>query len=188
MDNKTIIFSAPSGSGKTTIVHHLLKVFPQLEFSVSATNRSPRKNEVHEKDYYFLSTEEFKEKISNDEFVEWEEVYNNRFYGTLYSELERIWKKRNIVVFDVDVAGGIHLKNKFGNNALSIFVKIPDLNILETRLKKRGTDDEREIHTRIQKAKKELEYAFMFDRVLINDRLNKVLDEAEDMVSSFINN
>jgi len=184
--NKLIIFSAPSGSGKTTIITEVLKSFPNLEFSVSACSRKPRKGEVHGKNYYFLSINEFKQKIANDEFVEWEEVYKDNFYGTLKSELRRIWNKGNHVVFDVDVVGGVNLKKKFPNNSLAIFIKAPSIEVLEQRLRNRGTETEEQIQKRIGKAQKELEYSKYFDIVIVNDVLDIAINETIDAIKQFL--
>ncbi|MFO7827710.1 MAG: guanylate kinase [Bacteroidales bacterium] len=186
MEGKLIIFSAPSGSGKTTIVKNLLQKKLNLEFSISATNRPKRANEKDGKDYYFLTTEDFKSKIRNNEFVEWEEVYENRFYGTLKSELHRIWSKGNHVIFDVDVVGGLNIKKQYPDKALSIFVMPPNINILEQRLRNRSTDSNQDIEIRIAKAKKELEFAKQFDLVIINDDLNLAVKEAKQAVINFI--
>ena len=155
MKGKLVIFSAPSGAGKTTIVHHLLKVFPNLEFSVSACSRPMRKDETYGVDYYFISVEEFKKKISKEEFVEWEEVYKDNFYGTLKAEIERIWKKGHHIIFDMDVVGGLNLKKQFGEQALSIFVMPPSIQHLEARLKMRETETPASIARRIGKAEVE---------------------------------
>ena len=183
---KLIIFSAPSGAGKTTIVHHLLRTFPFLEFSVSACSREKRKNEVEGLDYYFLSVEEFKKRISEAAFVEWEEVYKDNFYGTLKSEIERIWKKGNHVIFDVDVQGGINLKKKFAEKALSVFVMPPSLTSLEERLMKRETETKESIARRMGKAEQELKTADQFDVILPNDDLEEALKQAEEIVKAFI--
>ncbi len=187
MQGKLLILSAPSGSGKTTIVKHLLKVLPNLEFSISACSRPKRNGEVDGKDYYFLSVDEFKRRISNNEFVEWEEVYAGSFYGTLKSEIERIWAKNNIVVFDVDVKGGINLKKQFGSCALSIFVKPPSIEALKLRLESRGTEDLESLNKRIGKAAEEMTYSNQFDKILVNDCLDISSKEAEDVVKAFIN-
>ena len=186
MTGKLIIFSAPSGAGKTTIVKHLLKSGLPLEFSISACSRSPRVGETHGKDYYFLSVEDFKEKIKNNEFIEWEEVYAGNFYGTLRSEMERIWGNGNHVLFDIDVKGGINLKNKFPADTLSIFVMPPSVKELEHRLTIRSTDDEATIRKRIDKAVFELKYADQFDVILINDVLEEAQQKAFNLVSDFI--
>jgi len=186
MEGKLFIFSAPSGSGKTTIVHSLLEKKLGLEFSISATSRPKRENEIHEKDYYFLSAEDIKLKITNNEFLEWEEVYEDRFYGTLKSEVERIWSEGKHVIFDVDVVGGLNIKKSYPHKALSIFVMPPSIEELEKRLRFRSTDSDEDIRTRISKASKELEYANEFDLIIINDNLEKAILEAENAVRNFI--
>jgi guanylate kinase len=186
MQGKLIIFSAPSGSGKTTIVKHLLNLNLNLEFSISATSRMMRINEEHGKDYYFLSAKEFRKKIEKEEFVEWEEVYKDTFYGTLSSELERIWKKGNHVVFDVDVIGGLNLKKKFGKDALSVFVQAPSIEELEIRLRQRSSDNDASIKKRLEKAQVEMSYANQFDKILINSSLNLAFDNAEKLVREFL--
>ena len=184
---KLFVFSAPSGSGKTTIVRHLLEQKKlQLDFSISATSRIPRGAEVRGKEYYFLDIQTFKEKIQNDEFLEWEEVYTNNFYGTLKTELERIWSLGKHVVFDIDVVGGLNIKAQFPENTLAIFVKPPTLEEMERRLRGRQTDSEEKIMERVAKAEKELSYAKEFDQVLINDNLEIAKAEAFDLVSNFI--
>lgn len=187
MQGKLLILSAPSGSGKTTIVKHLLRKFSKLEFSVSACSRSKRECEVDGKDYYFLSVDEFKRRIANNEFVEWEEVYPGSFYGTLKSEVERIWAKNNIVAFDVDVQGGIHLKNIFKDNALSIFVMPPSIEVLKIRLESRCTETTESLKKRVDKAAEEMTFSSRFDKILINDDLEKTFEQAENMVKTFIN-
>lgn len=187
MEGKLIIFSAPSGSGKTTIVKHLLDKGFKLEFSISACNRSPRGTEIHGKDYYFLDTEDFRSKISDNAFIEWEEVYENRFYGTLKSELNRIWDKGNHVLFDVDVKGGVNIKKQFGKKALSVFVMPPSVEELEKRLRGRGTDSEEDIKNRINKAQEEINFAKEFDHVILNDNLEYAKEEAESLLTSFLN-
>ena len=186
MQGKLIIFSAPSGAGKTTIVHHLLNVFPQLEFSVSACSRPIRKGETQGVDYYFLSLEEFKNKISNNEFVEWEEVYKDNFYGTLKTEIERIWKKGKHIIFDMDVVGGLNLKKQFGDLALAIFVMPPSIEHLEARLRSRETETPESIARRIGKAENELQTAEMFDKIILNDKLESAFAEAEKAVAHFL--
>ncbi len=186
MKGKVIIFSAPSGAGKTTIVHHLLKVFPQLEFSVSACSRPKRKDETNGVDYYFMSVEEFKKKIANNEFAEYEEVYKDNFYGTLKSEIERIWKKGKHIIFDMDVMGGLNLRLQFGDNALAIFVMPPSIQHLEMRLKSRETETPESIARRIGKAEQELKKANLFDKIILNDNLETALKEAEALVSEFL--
>lgn len=188
MPGKLIIFSAPSGSGKTTIVHHILKKFSdKLEFSISACTREKRPNEVDGKDYHFMAVEEFKQKIKKNEFVEWEEVYQGQFYGTLKSELERIWNSGKHVIFDLDVQGGINLKRSFGRPAYSIFVMPPSVEILELRLKQRQTETPESIAKRVAKARQEIQVADQFDKILLNENLEKVCAEAEKLVSEFLN-
>lgn len=182
---KVIIFSAPSGSGKTTLVKHSLEKFSDLEFSISATTRELRGNEVHGKDYYFLTPNEFKKKITEDAFVEYEEVYRDKFYGTLKSEIERIWDNQKVVIFDVDVVGGVNLKKIFGDSALSIFIAPPSIQELEKRLIARNTDSLETIKTRINKAEEELGYQHLFDQVLINDDLETAKKEIENIISNF---
>jgi guanylate kinase len=186
MNGKAVIFSAPSGSGKTTIVHHLLSTMQQLAFSVSATTRPIRGTEIHGKDYYFLALEEFKQKISENAFVEFEEVYENRFYGTLKSEVEQLWNDDKVVLFDVDVVGGIQLKKYFGDAALSIFVKPPSLAELRKRLELRKTDKPEDIKKRIEKATFELGFEKDFDVILINDEIELTFAQAEKLVSTFL--
>jgi guanylate kinase len=185
---KAIIFSAPSGSGKTTIVHHLLNNNPDLGFSISAATRDKRgRKEENGKDYYFLTPEEFKHKIDKDEFVEWEEVYAGNFYGTLKSEIERVWSEGKNVIFDVDVKGGINLKKYFGDKALAIFVKAPSMEILKERLKDRGTETEESLSRRIFKANFEMSFQDKFDTVLLNEDLDKSLKEAQKLYDDFKN-
>ena len=187
MDNKVIIFSAPSGAGKSTIVNHLLKLYPELEFSISATSRAPRGQERHGVEYYFFSADEFRKMIAEDKFVEYEEVYSGSFYGTLRSEVERIWAKGHAIVFDIDVQGGVNLKRIFGDKALSVFIQAPSVEVLRERLVGRGTDSEEAIEKRIAKATSEMEFAAgKFDYVLINDNLQSALAEAEDTISRFL--
>jgi guanylate kinase len=186
MTGKAFIFSAPSGSGKTTIVRHLLQKFPELSFSISATTRPIRGTEEHGKDYYFLSEKDFKALIQNNGLLEYEEVYKGRYYGTLIEEVERIWAGGNHVVFDVDVVGGANLKQKLADKALAVFIKVPDLDTLKTRLQARGTENDEELQKRISKAEEELSYEHRFDISLINDDLDKAFKEAEKMVSEFL--
>ena len=184
---KLIIFSAPSGSGKTTLVHYLLgKPELNLAFSVSATSREKRPNEIHGKDYYFLSPENFKEKIKNNEFLEWEEVYKNNYYGTLKSEVDRLLEEGKNVIFDIDVKGGLNLKKQYADNSLAIFVQPPSVNELRKRLKKRQTETPEKIAMRIAKANKEMQYSKDFDVILINDELSKAQEEAYRLVKNFI--
>ncbi|MCP5063805.1 MAG: guanylate kinase [Ignavibacteriae bacterium] len=187
-EGKLIVFSAPSGSGKTTIVRHLLEQEGlNLEFSISATSRAKRGTEEDGKDYYFLSTEEFKSKIKNDEFLEWEEVYRDNFYGTLKTEVERIWKQGKHVIFDIDVSGGLRIKRKFQEETLAVFVKPPSIDELKIRLKKRKTESEDKINMRVAKASAELATAPLFDVVIENDNLEKALKEAHELVGEFVN-
>lgn len=186
MTRKTIIFSAPSGSGKSTIINHVLKLFPELEFSVSATSRAPRGEELDGVEYMFYSPEAFRQLVRDDKFVEYEEVYQGRFYGTLKSEVNRIWHSGNAIVFDVDVKGGINLKKYFGDDALSVFIKAPSIEVLRQRLIGRGTDSPEEIERRVAKAAEENTYAAQFDYILVNDDLQTALSEAGDVVSRFL--
>ncbi|MEE4175966.1 MAG: guanylate kinase [Bacteroides sp.] len=188
MEGKLFIFSAPSGAGKTSIVKALLKKMPQLEFSVSATSRPMRPGEVDGVDYYFLSPESFREKIDNNEFLEWEEVYEGSYYGTLYAEIERIWNKGHHVVFDVDVAGGITIKKQFGDKALAIFVMPPSLEELEKRLVNRKTESPESLKKRLTKAGYELSFSRVFDRIVVNDVLETAIAEAEGLVLEFLQN
>src|SRR6056297_2061395 len=184
---KLIVFSAPSGSGKTTIVRHLLsKKELNLEFSVSATSREPRNNEIDGKDYYFMSLNEFKQHIKNDDFLEWEEVYRDNFYGTLKSEVERLWSEGKNVIFDIDVAGGLRIKKKFPEQTLAVFVKPPSIDELKIRLKKRSTESDDKINMRIAKASVELATAPQFDKIIKNYDLDIALKEAEELVANFI--
>lgn len=183
---KLIIFSAPSGAGKTTIVHHLLGKFPDLEFSISATTREPRGEEQDGKDYYFISQKEFLHRIAQKEFVEFEEVYSGTFYGTLRAEIERIWANGKHVIFDIDVIGGLHLKRKYAEKALAIFVQPPSLEVLIERLSGRGTDSEEKLQERYAKAEKELAYAPQFDVILKNHELDVACEEAKTLVADFI--
>lgn len=186
LKGKSIIFSAPSGAGKTTIVHHLLSKDFGLEFSISACSREPRSHEVDGKDYYFLDAEAFKEKIEADDFVEWEEVYTDNFYGTLKSEMQRIWGQGKTVIFDVDVVGGLNLKKEFGDNAMAVFVQPPSFEELESRLRGRSTESEDKIRQRMEKAAKELAFAEEFDHVLVNDNLLDAFKKAEELVEQFL--
>ncbi|WP_417199658.1 guanylate kinase [Bizionia sp.] len=186
-NGKLIVFSAPSGSGKTTIVRHLLGLDAlNLEFSISATSREKRGDEIDAKDYYFLSAQEFKNKIKADEFLEWEEVYRDNFYGTLKTEVERIWAQGKHVIFDIDVSGGLRIKRKFPKETLAVFVKPPSIDELKIRLKKRKTETDDKINMRIAKASAELATAPLFDIIIENDNLEKALVEAESLVSNFL--
>jgi guanylate kinase len=185
-EGKLVIFSAPSGAGKTTIVKALLKSFPTLEFSISAASREKRFNEVHGRDYYFISADEFRTKIANNEFLEWEEVYKDHFYGTLKSEVERIWDKGHHVIFDVDVVGGLNIKRLYNERALSVFIMPPSVEELETRLHKRSTESCEDLKKRIEKARNELTYAPNFDRIIVNDNLEKAIGEAKELVKIFL--
>jgi guanylate kinase len=186
-EGKLFVFSAPSGSGKTTIVRHLLAQEKfNLEFSVSATSREPRGFEIHGQDYYFISLKEFKENIKSDSFLEWEEVYRDNFYGTLKTEVERIWAEGKHVIFDIDVAGGLRIKKKFPEQTLAVFVKPPSIDELKIRLKKRKTESDEKINMRIAKASVELATAPQFDKIIKNYDLEVALEEAEDLVGSFL--
>jgi guanylate kinase len=186
-NGKLVIFSAPSGSGKTTIVKHLLARYSNLGFSISACTRDKRgRNEENGKDYYFLSPEEFRKKIDNDEFVEWEQVYVGAYYGTLKSEIERNWTQGKHVIFDVDVQGGLKLKKYFGDRALAVFVKVPSMELLEKRLRGRGTDSEDSISKRIFKANFEMSFESEFDVTLVNEDLESTLVKAEKMIEEFL--
>ena len=188
MDNKVIIFSAPSGAGKSTIVNHLLGIHPELEFSISATSRVPRGQEQHGVEYYFFSADEFRQMIKEDKFVEYEEVYAGSFYGTLRSEVERIWAKGHTIVFDIDVQGGVNLKRIFGDQALSVFIQAPSVEILRERLIGRQTDTPEAIERRVAKAASEMEFAAgKFDYVLVNDDLATAKAEAEKVIAEFLN-
>ncbi|MBQ8461252.1 MAG: guanylate kinase [Bacteroidales bacterium] len=183
---KVLIYSAPSGSGKSTIVNHILGLHPEIEFSVSATSRPPRGQEQDGVEYYFLSVEEFRRRIEADQFVEYEQVYEGRYYGTLKSEVERIWAKGHVIIFDVDVKGGVNLKKYFGDKALSVFIQAPSVEELKRRLIARNTDTPEAIAERVAKAAEEMTYAPKFDVVLINDNLDKAYAEAEKMVDDFL--
>ncbi len=186
-NGKAIIFSAPSGAGKTTIVQHLLDKHPELGFSISACTRDKRgRTEVDGVDYYFLTPEEFKKRIDKDEFVEWEEVYEGNFYGTLKEEVQRIWDSGKAVIFDVDVKGGLKLKKYFRDDALAVFVKVPSLEVLEERLKNRNSESSSSLSQRLYKAKFEMTFEEEFDVTLVNEDLPTSLKKAEDMVAGFI--
>ena len=187
MKDKLVIISAPSGAGKSTIVKHLLDKAIKLEFSVSATTRQPRGNERNGREYYFLSVDEFRKRIRDGDFIEWEEVYKDQLYGTLKEEIDRILEKGNHVLFDVDVKGGMNLKKIFGHKAISIFLMPPSKKELEKRLRQRGTDDPLKIKMRLSKAQKEMKLANQFDSIVINDNLEQAVNEVYIIVSSFIN-
>lgn len=184
---KVIIFSAPSGAGKSTIVNHILGLHPELEFSISATSRAPRGTEQDGREYYFFSAEEFRKMIAEDRFIEHEEVYPGSFYGTLKSEVERIWAKGHVIVFDIDVKGGVNMKRIFGDSAFSIFIQAPSVEVLRQRLEGRGTDTPEAIERRVAKAAEETEFANgKFDYVLVNDDIEKAFKEAENIVDDFL--
>jgi guanylate kinase len=188
MPGKLIIFSAPSGAGKTTIVKHILQQFSdQLEFSISVCTRARRTNEINGKDYYFISSEEFKQKIKLHEFAEWEEVYQGQFYGTLKSELERIWNSGKNVIFDLDVQGGLNLKMKYGRQSYAIFVMPPSIEELELRLRQRNTETPESLAKRVLKAKEEILVAEQFDKIVVNENLKTACAEAEKLVHTFLN-
>ena len=186
MSNKVIIFSAPSGSGKSTIVSHILKLHPEMEFSVSATSRAPRGQERNGIEYLFFTADEFRKMIAEDKFVEYEEVYAGSFYGTLKSEVQRIWDKGHVIIFDVDVKGGVNLKKYFGDKALSVFIQAPSVEEMRKRLVARGTDSAEAIAKRVAKASEEMTYADKFDYILVNDDLQKAYAEAEKVVDDFL--
>ena len=188
MNNKVIIFSAPSGAGKSTVVNHLLGLHPELEFSISATSRAPRGQEQHGVEYYFFTADEFRSMIAEDKFVEYEEVYAGSFYGTLRSEVERIWAKGHVIIFDIDVQGGVNLKRIFGEQAFSVFIQAPSVEILRERLINRNTDTPEAIEKRVAKAASEMEFAAgKFDYVLVNDDLATAKAEAEKVIAEFLN-
>ena len=184
--NKVLIFSAPSGSGKSTVVNHILGGHKGIEFSVSATSRPPRGEEKDGVEYFFYSADIFRLLVRDDKFVEFEEVYPDRFYGTLKAEVNRIWARGNVIIFDVDVKGGVNLKKYFGDQALSVFIQAPSVEVLRDRLVKRGTDSAEDIEKRVAKAAEEMTYAPQFDKVLINDDLATALAEADAMVDAFL--
>ena len=187
-EGKLVIFSAPSGAGKTTIVKHLLSRGLNFGFSVSATTRKPRGEEIEGRDYYFITTEEFKKKIDENEFLEWEEVYPGCFYGTLKSEVDRICKNGQNILFDADVEGGSNIKKQYGNRALAVFVQPPSIEELENRLITRSTDNKEMIGKRVEKAKHELGYSGLFDLIIINDQLEDAFKEAEEKIREFVGN
>ena len=184
---KLIILSAPSGAGKSTIINALMKKDLKLEFSISACNREPRPGEKHSVDYYFLSTEEFKSNIEKNAFIEWEEVYENHFYGTLKSELERVESRGNHMIFDIDIAGGLNLKKQFGNKALALFIMPPSIAELERRLRSRATDSEENILKRVAKAEHEIALAEQFDRIIVNTDIEQAVADAEEIIRVFVN-
>ena len=186
MSHKAIIITAPSGAGKTTIAQHLLHKFPMLQYSVSATTRPVRPGETDGIDYYFINTPTFKQKIEENAFIEYEQVYDSIYYGTLKSEVARLWQAGFVILFVVDVKGALHLAQYFGENALSIFIKAPDLDTLALRLQQRGTETPEKMQERIEKAKAEMQYESWFDRVLENDELEKAKQVAENMVEFFL--
>jgi len=184
--HKLVLFCGPSGSGKTTIVHHLMEVFPAMRFSISATTRPARPNEEHGKDYYFLTPEEFRTRIENGDFLEWEEVYKDRYYGTLKSEVERILNNEHIALFDVDVEGGLQIRKHFGRQLLDVFVMPPSVDDLHKRLVARATESEDSLLKRLSKAEKEMQYAFQFNNVIVNTVLENAKREAVEMVRNFL--
>lgn len=183
---KMLVFTAPSGAGKTTIVRHLLREFDALDFSISATTRERRDHEVNGRDYYFMSPEEFRYRAENDEFIEWEEVYDDQFYGTLKSEVDRLWDDEKHIVFDIDVRGATNIKNLYGEDCLAVFVKPPSLDTLINRLKNRKTESEESLKKRIARVKREMTYELNFDKILVNDLLEVTLKEAEFIVENFL--
>jgi guanylate kinase len=186
--NKIILITAPSGSGKTSIVNHLMKKFPSLAFSVSATTRLPRKNEKNGKDYYFITEKEFKEKIHNKEFLEWEMVYEGKYYGTLKSDLSRIWKENKVPVLDIDVQGAVHVQQQYPVNTIAIFVQAPSVAELKRRLQSRGSETEQTLLTRLNKSTYEMTFKKHFENIIINEDFNKACKEAEEIIGSFLNN
>lgn len=186
MQGKVIIVSAPSGAGKTSIVRHLLEAVPELKFSISATTRHKRDYEEDGKDYYFITPENFKERLANDEFLEWQEVYKDQFYGSLKSEVERIWENGGTVIFDVDVLGGLNIKKFYGDKALAVFIEPPTMEELVNRLKKRGTETEESLKKRVDKAEYELSFANQFDKIVLNDDLATAQGEMIDLVREFL--
>jgi guanylate kinase len=185
-EGRMFIFTAPSGAGKTTIVRHLLKTYDFLDFSVSATTRAMRDYEIDGKDYYFLTPEEFRTRVDNDDFIEWEEVYEDQYYGTLKSEVERVWESGKHIVFDIEVKGATNIKNQYGNKCQAIFIKPPSLEILIERLTNRKTESDASLKKRIARVKKEMTYQDTFDAILVNDLLQVALKEAEFMVETFV--
>ena len=186
MTGKVIIVSAPSGAGKTSIVKHVLDYLPELRFSTSATTRAMREGEVNGRDYHFLTVDDFKRGIDRDEFLEWEEVYHNQFYGTLKSEIRRIWDEGKVVIFDVDVKGGLNIKKFFGDDALAVFIEPPTVQELENRLRKRGTETEESLRKRVEKAEYELSFAPQFDKIIVNDNLDDARAEMLHTIREFL--
>ncbi|MEO8963044.1 MAG: guanylate kinase [Ginsengibacter sp.] len=186
--NKIILITAPSGSGKTSIVNYLMKKFPSLAFSVSATTRPPRKNEREGKDYYFISEEAFKEKIHNKEFLEWEMVYEGKYYGTLKSDISRIWEKNKVPVLDIDVQGAIHVQQQYPINTIAIFVQAPSIAELKRRLLQRGSETEETIKSRLSKSTYEMTFKNHFENIIINEKFDLACDDAEKIVGDFLNN
>lgn len=186
MDNKLIIITAPSGAGKTSITHHLMKTFPQLAFSISAATRSPRGNEKSGVDYHFMSVDDFKNKIQQNEFVEWEMVYEGKYYGTLKTELERIWQQNKIPVLDIDVKGAIHVQQQYPQSSLSLFIQTPSVEELKKRLESRGTETPESLAARVNKAAYELSFKDQFNKLITNDQLQRACTEAEGIVADFI--
>ena len=187
MNGKLIVVSAPSGSGKTSIVKRIINAGLNIEFSVSACSRKPRSGEINGRDYYFMPAEEFRNKITRNEFIEWEEVYSGSYYGTLKSEVERIWQKGNHVIFDVDVVGGLNIKKQYPDRSLAIFIQAPSIHELEKRLRGRATDGEETIKKRIEKASQELTYAPHFDKIIVNRDLDIAVKETYDAIKNFLN-
>jgi guanylate kinase len=185
--NKAVIISAPSGSGKTTIVRYLLENIPDLRFSISATSRNPRAHERHGRDYFFLTRQDFLDKIEGEEFIEWEEVYSGDFYGTLKSEVERIWAENRSVIFDVDVKGGLNLKKYFEEKGLAVFLMVNDMAELEKRLRGRMTESEESIRRRLNRVKEEMKFSDQFDQIVFNDNLDKACSEIAELVRTFLN-
>lgn len=184
--SKIIIITAPSGSGKTTIVKRLLESYPKLAFSISACTRNPRPGEQHGKDYYFLKEEDFIQKVKEDAFIEWEMVYTGKYYGTLKSELQRIWDNGNYPLVDIDVQGALNIKQKYPDNSISIFIQAPSMEELERRLIKRGTENEHTLKERLDKATDELTYAAQFDQIVVNDQLDRAVDNIKNIIENFI--
>jgi guanylate kinase len=184
--NKLIIITAPSGAGKTSITHYLLNKYPQLAFSVSAATRPPRGDERNGVDYYFMSAEEFQQKINNNDFIEWEMVYQNKYYGTLKSELQRIWKQEKTPMLDIDVKGAIHVQQQFPQNSLSVFIEPPGVDVLKKRLESRGTETPESIATRVNKASYEISFKHHFNVSIVNDDLNKACAQAEEVIKKFL--